>query len=105
MNGSAANLGAIVVKAAHDSGAADYPAGVHTNLRITDNSFKDIGSSGIFVSASKGVTVTGNRFYDCKENKNPSVEDTDCDIVLCNCDNIRISGNKTERGIVVKSSK
>lgn len=105
MNGSAANLGAIVVKAAHDSGAADYPAGVHTNLKITDSSFKDIGSSGIFVSAAKGVTVTGNRFYDCKENKNPSVEDTDCDIVLCNCDNIRISGNKTERGIVVKSSK
>ena len=46
----------------------------------------------------------GNRFTDCHENTNSSVEDTDCDIVLCNCDNIRISGNKTERGIVVKSS-
>lgn len=97
VNGSAANLGAIVVKAAHDSGASDYPAGVHTNLRIKDNRFKNCGSSGIFVSAAKGIEIGGNDFEGCKVNQNPSVADTGFDIVCCSCENVRIGENSTDK--------
>ena len=57
-----ANLGAIVIKASHDVGAAEYPAGVHDGIVIRDNYFHDNGTRGIYVSAVKGLTISGNRF-------------------------------------------
>ncbi|MCQ2431161.1 MAG: right-handed parallel beta-helix repeat-containing protein [Clostridia bacterium] len=93
INGSAANLGAIVVKAAHDPGAADYPAGVHSDVRIYNNTFRNIGSSGVFVSATKGVQIYGNRFENCMENKNPNTRDTEYDIVTVNCEDVTVSDN------------
>lgn len=105
MNGSAANLGAIVVKGSHDAGASDYPAGVHKDIRIRDNTFRNVGTSGIFVSAASGVIVMGNRFEACRANTNPDVCDTDAEIVLCNCENIRIADNRGADSIVVKNGR
>ncbi len=56
------NLGAVVIKASHDAGAADYPAGVHENISIRDCDFHDNGTRGIFASAVKGLDLRGNRF-------------------------------------------
>ena len=103
MNGAAANLGAIVVKGSHDAGASDYPAGVHKDIRILNNTFRNIGTSGVFISATSGVSVQGNCFEGCQTNTNQNVCDTDAEIVLCNCEKIRIAGNRGADAIVVKS--
>lgn len=98
INGSSANLGAIVVKAAHDRAGDAYPAGVHSDIRIHDNLFKNCGNSGIFVSATDGVQIYGNRFENCgvlRFDKN--VESTAYDIALRNCRSIEIGENRTDK--------
>ena len=57
-----ANLGALVIKASHDVGSAEYPAGVHENVSIHGNDFHDNGTRGIYVSAVKGLDIRDNRF-------------------------------------------
>ena len=56
------NLGAIVIKASHDVGAAEYPAGVHGGIVIRDSYFHDNGTRGVYVSAVRGLTLANNRF-------------------------------------------
>lgn len=58
----AANLGAIVIKASHDVGAAEYPVGVHRDITIRGNRFHDNATRGIYVSAVKGLLVEDNHF-------------------------------------------
>ena len=58
----AANLGAIVIKASHDVGAAEYPVGVHEGIAIRECWFHDNGTRGIYASAVRGLTLAGNRF-------------------------------------------
>lgn len=95
---SGANLGAIVMKASHDTGSADYPAGVHTNLSIHDNRFLHCGASGIYVSAARGVTITDNRFEDCCADPfDSAVESVRHDIALRNCEDICFSGNRSDK--------
>ncbi len=95
---SGANLGAIVMKAAHDAGSADYPAGVHTNLSIHDNRFINCGTSGIYVSAARGVTITDNEFVDCSVSPfDPAVESVHHDIALRNCDDVCVKCNRSNR--------
>lgn len=93
-----ANLGAVVVKASHDSGFSDHPAGVHTNMRLIGNTFKRCGNSGIYVTATKGLEVRDNHFENCSckrfDNKTPG---TDCDISVRNSENITVSGNVTSK--------
>ena len=57
-----ANLGAIVIKASHDVGAADYPAGVHNAITIRNCRFHDNGTRGIYASAVRGLAIVNNRF-------------------------------------------
>lgn len=95
---SAANLGAIVVKGSHDVGSEDYPAGVHRNMTIENNVFRGMGNSGVYVSATDGVTVRGNTFDHCsidrfdRRKKSPRY-----DIVTRNCDHVTIAENKTTK--------
>lgn len=58
----AANLGAIVIKASHDIGAAEYPVGVHEGIAIRDCFFHDNGTRGIYASAVRRLTLANNRF-------------------------------------------
>lgn len=98
INGSSANLGAIVVKAAHDRGGDSYPAGVHQDIRIHDNLFKNCGNSGIFVSASEKIQIYGNKFENCGMLRfDEKVESTAYDIALRNCRDVKIGENQTDK--------
>ena len=86
------------MKAAHDAGSADYPAGVHTNLSIHDNRFIHCGASGIYVSAARGVKIEDNVFEDCcADPYDPNVASVQHDIALRNCDDVEIRRNRSDR--------
>lgn len=79
----AANLGAIVIKASHDVGAAEYPAGVHREIAIYGNDFHDNGTRGIYASAVRGLSVRDNRFARNASAPDGLVEFPDVRIVNC----------------------
>lgn len=89
-----ANLGAIVVKASHDIGASDYPAGVHKDVRIRNNEFADLRVPGVYLSATDGATVQGNRFSDVGDREGTEIRF--CHVRSAVCD-----GNVSDRGPVV----
>ncbi len=93
-----ANLGAIVVKGSHDVGAADYPAGVHRRMTIEENTFRGMGNSGIYVSATDTLKIRNNRFTGCGSNL-CNTEDISlrADIVTRNCAHLQVEGNVTDR--------
>ena len=79
----AANLGAVVIKASHDVGAAEYPVGVHQDITIVGNRFYDNGTRGIYASAVKGLTIEGNSFSRNAAAPDGLVEYRDVRIVNC----------------------
>ena len=79
----AANLGAVVIKASHDVGAAEYPVGVHQDITIVGNRFYDNGTRGIYASAVKGLTIEGNSFGRNAAAPDGLVEYRDVRIVNC----------------------
>ncbi len=90
------NLGVIIVKASHGEGYDTYPCGVHQDIAIVENEFEHNTSSIAFVSATDGVTITGNQI----EKYEPKLyEEKLCGqksaIVLQNCNRIVIGHNKT----------
>ncbi|MBQ8351678.1 MAG: right-handed parallel beta-helix repeat-containing protein [Clostridia bacterium] len=90
-----ANMGAIVVKASHDAGYADYPAGVHRDILIEGNTIDDTANSAIFVSATSGLTVRHNRIgsFGTVKNHLPSGEHA----VFCvNCTEVKTENNTCE---------
>ncbi len=98
INGSAANMGAVVVKASHDVDRDNYPVGVHNGIRIHDNLFKNCGNSGIFVNAARDVQVYGNTFENCSCKRFSEKVDTNLyDIVLRKCADIEVNGNITTK--------
>ncbi len=98
INGSAANMGAIVIKASHDIGADDYPAGVHDGVHIHHNLFKNCGNSGIFVNAARHVNVHDNRFENCSCRRySEKAENTLYDIMLRGCEDITTGENTTTK--------
>ncbi len=94
-----ANVGTVVFKSCHDVGGNDYPAGVHSNISIHDNLFIDNANSAIFVSAAKNVKIENNEFKNCcYDPQNPSLPYANYEIVTVNCENLSVSGNKSNRG-------
>ncbi len=91
------NRGAISVLCAHDIDPNDLnKAGVHEDMKIIGNTFRNTGNSAIYVSATDGVEVRDNLFENCCSNRyNPRAYDVRHDIVTHNCSNIVISGNRT----------
>lgn len=81
-----ANLGAISVKTSHDGGAGNSPAGVHRDIRIIGNKFRNIPCRGIFVASTDGLKVHGNVFENCGSG-------TSDPVCAFNCANVDISGN------------
>jgi hypothetical protein len=87
-----ANMGAIVIKASHDAGYADYPAGVHRDICIENNEIDETSNSAVFVSATHGLTVKNNRIgrYGTVKNHRPSGEHA----VFCvNCTAVETENN------------
>lgn len=90
------NRGAVAVLSCHDSQPGDYPAGVHKNISIIKNVFRNTGNSAIFVSATDGVEICDNLFDNCCSHRyDPHAYDVRHDIVTWNSKNITLSNNKT----------
>lgn len=85
-------LGALTVRTRHDGGPAEYPAGVHRNLRIIGNTFEDIGPSAIYVEATDGLEILNNKFTRCAQNPDPTPE-MRFPVRLRNCANATVEGN------------
>jgi protein-tyrosine phosphatase len=81
-----ANLGAISVKTSHDGGAGNSPAGVHRDISVIGNVFRNIPCRGIFVASTDGLKVRGNVFEKCGDG-------TSDPVCAFNCANVDISGN------------
>ena len=93
------NEGALVFKSSHEGDNTAYPAGVHEEIYIHSNTFKDIPNNAIFVSAANDVRIEKNEFYDCCKNvRKPDCGYVDYDIVALNCRNVHLDGNFTNRG-------
>lgn len=94
-----ANQGAVVFKACHDDGITDYPAGVHENIYLHGNLFRDNPNSAIFISAARNIRVENNRFENCCfDPHSPELPYSAYDAVLLNCENVHLSGNTSSRG-------
>ncbi len=92
------NIGGIAVKCCHDAGLTDSPAGVHENFTIEGNVFRNMGASGVFALAVKGITVKGNRFENCSCNRfSEDVESIKYDIAVMNCEDVAVSDNGSDR--------
>ena len=97
-----AKLGAIVVKADHDGGENDRPAGIHRNVRLVGNTFEDCGSCGIYVASTDGVVLDRNTFVRCSSNPN-LYEYCQSDIRLKNCLNVNLGRNVSDRDCLLSS--
>ena len=92
------NIGAIAIKCCHDAGITDSPAGVHENIEISGNTFRDIGDSAVFALAVKGLKIKNNKFINCSKGVfDENVESLHYDVAVKNCDDVEISGNISNR--------
>ena len=85
-------LGVLTVRTRHDGGPANYPAGVHRNLRVLGNTFDNIGPSAIYAESTDGIEIRGNRFTRCAQNPNPPPE-ARSPVRLRNCANVSVKDN------------
>lgn len=98
INKSRANLGALMVKTSHDATFTDEPAGVHRDIRVIGNTFRNCGNSGIFIQATRGVALKGNRFENCSSRRYDRTDDANLyDIRLRNCADVVMEGNETDK--------
>ena len=95
---SPSNIGSIAIKCCHDAGLTDSSAGVHENITIEGNVFKNVGDSAVFALAVKGLKIIDNRFENCSCNRfSDEIESLKYDIAVMNCDDVEISGNISDR--------
>lgn len=83
--------GAVSFKASHDGESGEYPAGVHKNISIHNNRFKDFCGCGIFVSAADSVRIEDNVF-----DRDKTAQKQGFDIRLVNCRNTKIHNNRDD---------
>lgn len=83
--------GAVSFKASHDGESGEYPAGVHKNISIHNNRFKDFCGCGIFVSAADSVRIEDNVFE-----RDKTTQRQGFDIRLVNCRNTKIHNNRDD---------
>lgn len=91
---------AIIVKSCHGAaaGAEDYPAGVHNDMHIVENVFRRTGGSAMYISATDGIEVRGNRFEgNCWRKYDNRTFPMRHDAVLRNCRHVTLAGNSTDR--------
>jgi len=85
--------GALAVKGRHGDGLSDAPAGLHRDIRFINNTFEDIGSNPIFVEATEGVEIRGNRYHNCANDKDLPLEMLAKPVRTHNCANVKTDRN------------
>ena len=83
--------GAITVKCGHDSGGTDYPAGVHRNIKILNNTIRDTVNSGIYACSTDGIEIRGNTIKHASQK--PSLANGNYAMYLKNCVNGVVKDN------------
>ena len=83
--------GAITVKCGHDAGGTDYPAGVHRNIAILNNTIRDTANSGIYACSTDGIDIRGNTIEQASQT--PSLANGSYAVFLKNCANGVVKGN------------
>ena len=83
--------GAITVKCGHDAGGTDYPAGVHRNIKIINNTIRDTANSGIYACSTDGIEIRGNQIEHASQK--PSLAQGNYAVYLKNCVNGVVKGN------------
>jgi len=83
--------GAITVKCGHDSGGTHYPAGVHRNIKILNNTIRDTMNSGIYACSTDGIEILGNTIEHASQK--PSLANGNYAIYLKNCVNGVVKDN------------
>ncbi len=86
---------AVMVRSSHDATGINYPAGVHKNIVIRNNTFVDIPASAVCVCGTDGVIVTGNNFMNCG-GKGGLNDMKKYDVFIKNCANVTVENNVTE---------
>ena len=83
--------GAITVKCGHDAGGTDFPAGVHRNIQILNNTIRDTANSGIYACSTDGIEIRGNTIEQASQK--PSLANGTYAIYLKNCANVAVKAN------------
>ena len=97
-------LGALAVRTNHQlHEPCAYPPGFHKDIRVINNTFRDCGRSGVFMTSVRGVTVASNRFERCGTSVRPGDPPGYAqDVRLVNCDETRVFGNAHESSFSVQ---
>ena len=87
---------AVVARLNHETTPSDYPPGALANVSICENRFFGIGTAAVYVECTEGVRICDNVFCGTWRNGEPAT--TNADIRLHRCRNVRVTGNRTDRG-------
>jgi len=86
--------GAITVKCGHDSGGTGYPAGVHRNVKILNNTIRDTVNSGIYACSTDGIEIRGNTIEHASQK--PSLANGNYAMYLKSCVNGVVKDNAVQ---------
>lgn len=86
--------GVVLIKASHDGAANLYPSGVHSDITVENNTFKNCMTSAVFGASIKGLTVSGNTF----DNLTGKTSSRKYAVYAMNSDNITVQGNSLVGG-------
>ncbi|KPL08290.1 hypothetical protein AMJ86_01210 [bacterium SM23_57] len=86
--------GAITVKCGHDSGGTHYPAGVHRNIKILNNTIRDTMNSGIYACSTDGIEILGNTIEHASQK--PSLANGNYAMYLKSCVNGVVKDNAVQ---------
>lgn len=83
------NYGVIAIKGCDDGGGEGFAAGVHKNITIENNTFNGSSASAIYASATDGLTIKGNKYYNLSQAPHNDVATTGTSAVaVVNCTNV-----------------
>ena len=83
------NYGVVAIKGCDDGGGEGFAAGVHKNITIENNTFNGSSASAIYASATDGLTIKGNKYYNLSQAPHNDVATTGTSAVaVVNCTNV-----------------
>ena len=83
------NYGVIAIKGCDDGGGEGFAAGVHKNITIENNTFNGSSASAIYASATDGLTIKGNKYYNLSQAPHNDVATTGkSNVAIVNCTNV-----------------
>ena len=83
------NYGVVAIKGCDDGGGEGFAAGVHKNITIENNTFNGSSASAIYASATDGLTIKGNKYYNLSQAPHNDVATTgNSNVAIVNCTNV-----------------